>query len=246
MWERLGPGSAAAVGVGQDARAHPHPLGRTWTCLLGHGDGPANTLCPLGTGLSCSSCYAVFPCQQVSLSMGCLIGLVMFTYYQEYPMSTQQSQAAPDQVRWPPCPLPGPPQRECLGGCREDPHPGWALHIKSFLSGILQLVIGPSPREWGPPFTDSLLRTTCPVGSRHTAGLFYPSSQPHLVEEKRWPSGVSSMLKSHQWLGESWGTGCCVLLSPEPTFSPLHLLWGRFQCLALFQGAQSPQTGRHM
>ncbi|XP_043773355.1 sodium-dependent multivitamin transporter isoform X2 [Cervus elaphus] len=43
------------------------------------------------------SCYAVFPCQQVSLSMGCLIGLVMFTYYQEYPMSTQQSQAAPDQ-----------------------------------------------------------------------------------------------------------------------------------------------------
>uniref|UniRef100_A0A4W2IL57 Sodium-dependent multivitamin transporter n=1 Tax=Bos indicus x Bos taurus TaxID=30522 RepID=A0A4W2IL57_BOBOX len=43
------------------------------------------------------SCYAVFPCQQVALSMGCLIGLVMFTYYQEYPMSTQQSQAAPDQ-----------------------------------------------------------------------------------------------------------------------------------------------------
>ncbi|XP_060267953.1 sodium-dependent multivitamin transporter isoform X1 [Ovis aries] len=43
------------------------------------------------------SCYAVFPCQQVALGMGCLIGLVMFTYYQEYPMSTQQSQAAPDQ-----------------------------------------------------------------------------------------------------------------------------------------------------
>ncbi|XP_024408333.1 sodium-dependent multivitamin transporter [Desmodus rotundus] len=43
------------------------------------------------------SCYAVFPCQQVALCMGCLIGLVMYTYYQEYPMSTQQSQAAPDQ-----------------------------------------------------------------------------------------------------------------------------------------------------
>ncbi|KAM9635842.1 sodium-dependent multivitamin transporter isoform 1-T8 [Trichechus inunguis] len=43
------------------------------------------------------SCYAVFPCQQVTLCMGCLIGLVMFTYYQEYPMSTQQTQAAPDQ-----------------------------------------------------------------------------------------------------------------------------------------------------
>ncbi|XP_037384247.1 sodium-dependent multivitamin transporter [Talpa occidentalis] len=43
------------------------------------------------------SCYAVFPCQQVVLCMGCLIGLVMFAYYQEYPMSTQQSQAAPDQ-----------------------------------------------------------------------------------------------------------------------------------------------------
>ncbi|XP_072794146.1 sodium-dependent multivitamin transporter isoform X3 [Vicugna pacos] len=43
------------------------------------------------------SCYVVFPCQQVVLCMGCLIGLVMFAYYQEYPMSTQQSQAAPDQ-----------------------------------------------------------------------------------------------------------------------------------------------------
>ncbi|KAM5319654.1 sodium-dependent multivitamin transporter isoform 2-T2 [Glossophaga mutica] len=43
------------------------------------------------------SCYAVFPCQQVVLCMGCLIGLVMYAYYQKYPMSTQQSQAAPDQ-----------------------------------------------------------------------------------------------------------------------------------------------------
>uniref|UniRef100_G1QRT5 Solute carrier family 5 member 6 n=1 Tax=Nomascus leucogenys TaxID=61853 RepID=G1QRT5_NOMLE len=44
-----------------------------------------------------SSCYAVFPFQQVSLCVGCLIGLVMFAYYQEYPMSIQQAQAAPDQ-----------------------------------------------------------------------------------------------------------------------------------------------------
>lgn len=43
------------------------------------------------------SCYAVFPCQQLVLCMSCLIGLVMFTYYKEYPMSTQQSEAAPDQ-----------------------------------------------------------------------------------------------------------------------------------------------------
>ncbi|XP_008698550.1 sodium-dependent multivitamin transporter isoform X1 [Ursus americanus] len=43
------------------------------------------------------SCYAVFPCQQLVLCMSCLIGLVMFVYYQEYPMSTQQAQAAPDQ-----------------------------------------------------------------------------------------------------------------------------------------------------
>lgn len=44
------------------------------------------------------SCYAVFPCQQVVLCMGCLIGLVMFAYYEEYPKSLQQRQAAPDQL----------------------------------------------------------------------------------------------------------------------------------------------------
>lgn len=33
--------------------------------------------------------------------MSCLIGLVMFVYYQKCPMSTQQAQAAPDQVRSP-------------------------------------------------------------------------------------------------------------------------------------------------
>lgn len=57
--------------------------------------------------------------------MSCLIGLVMFTYYKEYPMSTQQSEAAPDQVRrpsWPPS-VPGRVnwalEEECLGGCRK-------------------------------------------------------------------------------------------------------------------------------
>ncbi|KAL1783106.1 sodium-dependent multivitamin transporter [Sigmodon hispidus] len=44
------------------------------------------------------SCYAVFPCQQVTLCMSCLIGLVMFAYYKEYTMSPQQEQAAPDQL----------------------------------------------------------------------------------------------------------------------------------------------------
>nr|XP_045005587.1 sodium-dependent multivitamin transporter isoform X2 [Jaculus jaculus] len=46
------------------------------------------------------SCYAVFPCQQVVLCMSCLIGLVMFAYYKDdsNTMSTQQRQAAPDQL----------------------------------------------------------------------------------------------------------------------------------------------------
>ncbi|KAM6202314.1 sodium-dependent multivitamin transporter-like [Rhynchocyon petersi] len=43
------------------------------------------------------SCYAVFPCQQVVLCMGCLIGLVMYIYYQDYPKSVQQINTAPDQ-----------------------------------------------------------------------------------------------------------------------------------------------------
>lgn len=81
-------------------------------------------------GSLCSSCYAVFPCQQLVLCMSCLIGLVMFVYYQEYPMSTQQAQAAPDQVRSPPWHPSLPmranlaPQEECLVGCRKDSHPG--------------------------------------------------------------------------------------------------------------------------
>ncbi|XP_047377889.1 sodium-dependent multivitamin transporter isoform X2 [Sciurus carolinensis] len=61
-------------------------LGHVWDVASQHG---------LISGID--SCYAVFPCQQLVLCMSCLIGLVMFAYYQEYPMSTQQSQAAPDQ-----------------------------------------------------------------------------------------------------------------------------------------------------
>lgn len=84
------------------------------TCLRAS----VNAGSPPGTDIFCSSCYAVFPFQQVSLCVGSLIGLVMFTYYQEYPMSIQQAQAAPDQVRRPyPVPLRAgqAPQRECLG-----------------------------------------------------------------------------------------------------------------------------------
>ncbi|XP_039768967.1 sodium-dependent multivitamin transporter isoform X2 [Ornithorhynchus anatinus] len=44
------------------------------------------------------SCYAVFPFQQVALCLGCLIGLVMFTYYQEYPQPPHQAQASSDQM----------------------------------------------------------------------------------------------------------------------------------------------------
>uniref|UniRef100_A0A8C6H4T7 Sodium-dependent multivitamin transporter n=1 Tax=Mus spicilegus TaxID=10103 RepID=A0A8C6H4T7_MUSSI len=44
------------------------------------------------------SCYAVFPCQQVALCMSCLIGLVMFAYYNMYSMSPELKQAAPDQL----------------------------------------------------------------------------------------------------------------------------------------------------
>lgn len=66
--------------------------------------------------------------------MGCLIGLVMFAYYQEYPMSPQQMQAAPDQVRGPPPPRPHPiPPKGRPGGCRKDPHPGWKVATKSFM-----------------------------------------------------------------------------------------------------------------
>ncbi|XP_059583462.1 sodium-dependent multivitamin transporter isoform X3 [Alligator mississippiensis] len=44
------------------------------------------------------SCYAVFPCQQIVLSLGCIMGLVMFAYNQEHPLTAAQSLASPDQM----------------------------------------------------------------------------------------------------------------------------------------------------
>ncbi|KAF7235864.1 Sodium-dependent multivitamin transporter [Varanus komodoensis] len=44
------------------------------------------------------SCYAVFPCQQVVLCLGCLTGLVMFAYHQQHPLAPEQSGASPDQL----------------------------------------------------------------------------------------------------------------------------------------------------
>ncbi|XP_060107140.1 sodium-dependent multivitamin transporter [Heteronotia binoei] len=44
------------------------------------------------------SCYAVFPCQQIVLCLGCLTGLVMFAYYQEHPLTEEQKNASPDQM----------------------------------------------------------------------------------------------------------------------------------------------------
>lgn len=45
-------------------------------------------------------------------------------------------------------------------------------------------------------------------------------------------SGAASMLKPHHSLGQSWAVGC-VLLSPEPAFSPLTYS-ACPQCLAPF------------
>lgn len=62
-------------------------LGHVWNVTSQHG---------LISGIN--SCYAVFPCQQVALCMSCLIGLVMFAYYNMYSMSPELKQAAPDQL----------------------------------------------------------------------------------------------------------------------------------------------------
>ncbi|XP_051832236.1 sodium-dependent multivitamin transporter [Antechinus flavipes] len=42
------------------------------------------------------SCYAVFPCQQITLCIGCLIGLVMFVYYHDHPRA--EAQVSSDQL----------------------------------------------------------------------------------------------------------------------------------------------------
>ncbi|KAM4771951.1 sodium-dependent multivitamin transporter [Rhinophrynus dorsalis] len=44
------------------------------------------------------SCYAVFPCQQLVLALGCLTGLVMFAYYKENPDLNPEQVSAPDQM----------------------------------------------------------------------------------------------------------------------------------------------------
>uniref|UniRef100_A0A4X2LT40 Sodium-dependent multivitamin transporter n=1 Tax=Vombatus ursinus TaxID=29139 RepID=A0A4X2LT40_VOMUR len=44
------------------------------------------------------SCYAVFPCQQVVLCVGCLIGLVMFVYDLDHPLAPEQAQVSSDQM----------------------------------------------------------------------------------------------------------------------------------------------------
>ncbi|KAM4012221.1 sodium-dependent multivitamin transporter isoform 1-T1 [Anomaloglossus baeobatrachus] len=44
------------------------------------------------------SCYAVFPCQQLVLALGCLTGLVMFAYYQKHQIQNPEMIAVPDQM----------------------------------------------------------------------------------------------------------------------------------------------------
>ncbi|XP_069829323.1 sodium-dependent multivitamin transporter isoform X1 [Dendropsophus ebraccatus] len=44
------------------------------------------------------SCYAVFPCQQLVLGLGCLTGLVMFAYYQKNEIQNPEMIAVPDQM----------------------------------------------------------------------------------------------------------------------------------------------------
>ncbi|XP_044145334.1 sodium-dependent multivitamin transporter isoform X1 [Bufo gargarizans] len=44
------------------------------------------------------SCYAVFPCQQLVLALGCLTGLVMFAYYQKNEIQNPEMIAVPDQL----------------------------------------------------------------------------------------------------------------------------------------------------
>ncbi|XP_029452124.1 sodium-dependent multivitamin transporter isoform X2 [Rhinatrema bivittatum] len=44
------------------------------------------------------SCYAVFPCQQIVLALGCLMGLVMFAYYKENEATDLQKLSSSDQM----------------------------------------------------------------------------------------------------------------------------------------------------
>ncbi|XP_078506134.1 sodium-dependent multivitamin transporter isoform X2 [Lissotriton helveticus] len=44
------------------------------------------------------SCYAVFPCQQLVLCLGCLMGLVMFAFYKQNESAELTSLRSPDQM----------------------------------------------------------------------------------------------------------------------------------------------------
>lgn len=44
------------------------------------------------------SCYAVFPCQQLVLALGCLTGLVMFAFYKKNGIQNPEMIAVPDQM----------------------------------------------------------------------------------------------------------------------------------------------------
>ncbi|KAM8954193.1 sodium-dependent multivitamin transporter isoform 2-T2 [Pelodytes ibericus] len=44
------------------------------------------------------SCYAVFPCQQLVLALGCITGLVMFAYYQKNEILNPELISSPDQM----------------------------------------------------------------------------------------------------------------------------------------------------
>lgn len=48
---------------------------------------------------SCRSCYVVFPCQQIVLCLGCLMGLVMFARYGEDSPLDKGYVQTKDQVR---------------------------------------------------------------------------------------------------------------------------------------------------
>ncbi|XP_053566980.1 sodium-dependent multivitamin transporter [Bombina bombina] len=52
----------------------------------------------LETDISFMSCYAVFPCQQLVLALGCVTGLVMFAYYQDNPSLNPNVMSSPDQM----------------------------------------------------------------------------------------------------------------------------------------------------
>lgn len=149
--------------------------------------------------------------------MGCLIGLVMFAYYQEYPMSPQQMQAAPDQVRGPP-PHPVPtlyPPRAVRAAAERTP----TLGGKWLQSPSCSELASPAREDPCP----QLIRVPTLPTHRSARVLREPSHAPrpprrrHFPKEKTWPHTVAGVLRSPP-AGAELGAGC-VPLSPEPAFS---------------------------